>query len=532
MSLIIPNFQDSHDQELVDLPEVVLAQMLQQAEEPVQLAFLQQSYTLNRDLQTTGLQDVPYWNAFDDLQQVQERAGLPLTIYDFPLTDGLEPFFNNSGRQVLLYQDDQLKMEVTVHNKIEVERIIHFLPDGGQQIDNYDDRGFLSTTLWLDSEQHLFKMQWFTPFHEVVAEMAANLKVTISSQFRKEFWQSHYQNLNQLVAEMYKRHFKLPKVVIAAFRSGADQQNRFYLELPAVRKIALLDQNVLLAKVRNAVAADQEVKWVFPSQILEEQFLSQETKQQPQLDTFAIEPYPTAFTLGTSNEFEAQMVYWQFKQQNNETIAASLQQVFPLVLKDEKMIVLLDGNLEQRGLFTALAKQWIADLTAVNPDGNDYQRYFEVGKPEEFSTEAEWLDYLDEQLDEDEIDFDEDQLHQFYQVGNFLARIQVVDDKTDIQNVFSKTRLFIDQGQQADLRKQVLAISTGVPIISFAPTDLVISEGNGFQKTTVEQLPAQISYFLDNLHHWNQSLVDSVELMEKYEADQLLQRWKGVMTNG
>ncbi|WP_395319890.1 accessory Sec system protein Asp1 [Fructilactobacillus frigidiflavus] len=532
MSLIIPNFKDSHGQALVDLPEVVLAKMLQQAEEPVELAFLQQSYTLNRDLQTIGLQDVPYWNAFDDLQQVQERAGLPLTIYDFPLADGLEPLFNNSGNQVLMYKADELKLEVTVHNQIEVEQVIHFLADGSQQIDNYDDRGFLSTTLWLNSEKQIQKMQWFTPFHEVVAEMDAKLKITISSQFRNQFWESNYPNLNELVAEMYQRHFELPKVVIAAFRSGADQQNRFYLELPAIRKIALLDQDVSLAKVQNAVTTDQEVKWVFPSRILKKQFLDQENQQQPKLDTIAIEPYPTAFTLGMSNEFEAQMIYWQFQQQTNETIASSLQPIFPLIFQNEKLVLLLDGTWEQRALFTELAKQWVQTITNVDTNSNDYQRYIEVGKPEEFSTEAEWLDYLDEQIDAEEVDFNQDQMHQFYQVGNFLARIQVVDDKTDLNDVFAKARLFIDQGPQADLRKQILAISTGVPIISFAPTDLVIEEGNGFQNTVVENLPAQISYFLDNLHHWNQSLVDSVGLMEEYEADQLLQRWKGVMTDG
>ncbi|ANZ57693.1 hypothetical protein BGL34_04140 [Fructilactobacillus lindneri] len=188
MSLIIPNFKDCQDKALADLPEVVLAQMLQSDHnQHVQLAFLQQSYTLNRDLQETGLQNVPYWNAFDDIQQVKDRNGLPLTIYDFSLSDGTEPIFNNGNNQIWLYQNNKLKMEVQLHNQIEIEQVTHFLDDGCIRIDNYDDRGFLSTSKWLTHEKEMSKMKWFTPFHEAVAEMNAKNKVTISTHFRKFF---------------------------------------------------------------------------------------------------------------------------------------------------------------------------------------------------------------------------------------------------------------------------------------------------------------------------------------------------------
>lgn len=530
MSLIIPNFKDSQGKALADLPEVVLAQMLQQAQEPVQLAFLQQSYTLNRDLQVTGLQNVPYWNVFDDLQQVKKRDGLPLTIYDFPISEGTEPFFNTNDNQVLLYRGHELKTEVKVHKQIEVEQVKHFLADGSFQIDNYDDRGFLSTSLWLTKEEKPVKTQWFNPFHEVVAEMDNQQKVTIAPKFRASFSQNSYSDVNQLVSELYERHFKRPAVVIAAFRSGADEQNSFYLQLPAIRKIALLDQDVSLAKVRDKVSETQKVKWVFPSQILEKQFLENDTNQQ-KLDTTAIEPYPTAFTLGSSNEIEAQIVYWQFQQQSNETVGTSLTNILPLVLENDNLFLLVDGSKEQMNLIEAVAKQWIRDVTEIDPNGSEYQRYSEVGKPQAFNTEEEWMDYLDEHIDDEKIDFDKDQMHQFYQVGSFLSRIKPVTEKDDINEIFNNIRLFVDQGIQADLRKQILAISAGVPIISFAATDLVEQEGNGFQATTSEELPKQFNYFLQDLHHWNQSLVDSVSLMEKYEANQLLQRWKVVMTD-
>ncbi|WP_318529184.1 accessory Sec system glycosyltransferase Asp1 [Fructilactobacillus lindneri] len=331
---------------------------------------------------------------------------------------------------------------------------------------------------------------------------------------------------------MYRKRFKLPSVAIAAFRSGADLQNQFYLQLPAVRKIALLDQDVSLAKVRDKVSSNQKVKWIFPSQILEKQFTKSETSHHKKLDTTAIEPYPTDFNLGASNEFEDQIVYWQFKQQSNETIEKSLTNILPMVLKNEKIILLMDAPTAQQNLIKSLAKQWIKSITTVDPDGSDYQKYFEIGKPQSFSTEAEWIDYLDEHLEDEPEFLGSEQIHQFYRVGNFLSRIKFVTEKDDINEIFSKIRLFIDQGVQADLRKQILAISTGVPIISFAVTDLVNQGGNGFQKTTSGQLLEQVNYFLQDLHHWNQGLVDSVSLIEEYEPDKLLKRWKVVMTDG
>lgn len=192
----------------------------------------------------------------------------------------------------------------------------------------------------------------------------------------------------------------------------------------------------------------------------------------------------------------------------------------------------MDAPTAQQNLIKSLAKQWIKSITTVDPDGSDYQKYFEIGKPQSFSTEAEWIDYLDEHLEDEPEFLGSEQIHQFYRVGNFLSRIKFVTEKDDINEIFSKIRLFIDQGVQADLRKQILAISTGVPIISFAVTDLVNQGGNGFQKTTSGQLLEQVNYFLQDLHHWNQGLVDSVSLIEEYEPDKLLKRWKVVMTDG
>ncbi|USS88648.1 accessory Sec system protein Asp1 [Fructilactobacillus cliffordii] len=531
MVLIIPNFQDAHGQSLADLPEVWLAKMLQQADEPVELAFLQSSLTLKRDLQRLGLQDIVYWSAFADLQQVDGIEGLPLTLYDFPFTDGLDPFFINGENRVLLYRDGVLEMEIVVHHQLEVEQVVYYRSDGSREINYYSDDGFLSTKTWINNNNQTTWQEWYTPLRQLVFWMDAEQIFHVSPEFQSQFAQSTYANLELMIQERFEQHFHKPTNVIAAYRAGVPATNRFHLSLPAERMVALLEPAIHLDQVNQLRQQLPQVNWVFPSHNLVQQFQAEyESKEDQRLS--AIEPYPTSFSPGLSNEFEAQFVYWQVVGQSEEQIEQAVNSLLPKLLSDDKLVLLITGDANSKQLLQLKQQEWILTHLKVDVLGSDYQRYVTEAQPHKFQTEAEWLDFIDNQIMDDDAALDDDDLRLFYRANLFANQFQFIEEQDDDESIFQKIRLFIDMGTHADLKKQIQAISAAVPIISTVPTDLIHSGKNGFLNRTIAALPTQLDYFLKDLHHWNQAVVDSVDLMEEYEQDQIIKRWKGVLNHG
>ncbi|USS90021.1 accessory Sec system glycosyltransferase Asp1 [Fructilactobacillus carniphilus] len=531
MVLIIPNFADRQGQPLEDLPEVVLAQMLLQTEQPVELAFLQPTLSLRRDLQELGMPDIPYWDAFADLQEVHDVEGMPVTIHDLTLSGDLIPFFNVGGNRILLYREQKLVAEVQTRNQIEVERITHYCDDGGQQLDEYSADGFLSTTTWLNLSGEVEKKAWFTPFHEPVFTMGPTGNLSIEADFQSHFKQPTYACLEDLVQERYQKHFQVPKQVIVAYRAGATQTNQFHLSLPAAQTVGLLETGVDFSSIVQLSQTYPQLQWVFPSQKLVDQF-QQTTGVKLANPVTAIEPYPTTFSPGGSNELEAQLVYWQIQQQTAEQLAQTVQILMPELLANDKLVLLVGGDEATQNFIRAQQDEWMTTELGVDVNGNDYQSYIELGPPKNFQTEAEWLDYIDDQITDDDAEFNEADLHHFYQASLFNEQVQYLKPKEQTADLFRRVRLFLDMGPQADLKRQVEAISAGVPMISTAPTDLIKEAENGFENQNLFDLAKQMNYFLSNLQHWNQAVVASVDLMEAYERDQLLGRWKGVLDHG
>ncbi|USS93662.1 accessory Sec system protein Asp1 [Fructilactobacillus ixorae] len=531
MTLIIPNFQDAHGRPLADLPEVGLAKLLQQAEEPVELAFVQSSLTLKRELQQLGLQDIPYWDVFADLQHVESIEGLPLNVFDFPTPAGYEPFFNPSNNQVCLYKDNTLAVEITVHNQLEVERVVYFEPDGVRRINYYSDAGFLSTTVWLNTTNQIIRQEWYTPLQQVVFWRDEAQQFQIDPAFQSEFSLSTYPSLQSIIKERYERHFHTPEHVVAAYRSGVMMEDQFHLSLPAQHMVALLEPEVNLDKVAQLKRQFPATQWVFPSQKLAQRFQTEYDDDSEQV--VAIEPYPTSFNPGLSNEFEAQFVYLQLRNQTEAQIAQLVEGVLPELQQDENMVLLVAGDDASRQLMQLYQRRWIWQHLGVDVNGDEFTTYTEAAQPRNFQTESEWLDYIDNEVIRDDVELTEADLHRFYRASLFQSQIQLIKEQDQSSaELFQKVRLFVYMGMHADLKKQIQAISAGVPIISTTPTDLVRTGENGFYNQDLATLPDQLNYFLQDLHHWNQAVVASVDLMEEYEQDQLLERWKGVLKHG
>ncbi|PGE32468.1 accessory Sec system glycosyltransferase Asp1, partial [Bacillus cereus] len=94
---------------------------------------------------------------------------------------------------------------------------------------------------------------------------------------------------------------------------------------------------------------------------------------------------------------------------------------------------------------------------------------------------------------------------------------------------FQRVRLFIDDRQKYDFLSHSLAVSAGIPILSKTPSPYLVHGKNGLLYEEDEDLLKTIRAYLTDPDLWNQSLVESVEIIENNSAEGLIEKWKEVL---
>lgn len=92
-------------------------------------------------------------------------------------------------------------------------------------------------------------------------------------------------------------------------------------------------------------------------------------------------------------------------------------------------------------------------------------------------------------------------------------------------------RLVVDLRETPDPFLQIVAVSMGIPQIASAKTAFLSNYENGRILRKLRDLPDCLSYYLDSLTNWNAAMVSSEEIVKQYSTEELLKKWKGVLSS-
>lgn len=106
-----------------------------------------------------------------------------------------------------------------------------------------------------------------------------------------------------------------------------------------------------------------------------------------------------------------------------------------------------------------------------------------------------------------------------YQIKNFF-------NENDIIKELEKTRLIIDLNEEPNLYTQIAGISAGIPQINKTKTEYVDHLKNGYVLTKVEEIEKAMNHFLKALKPWNESLIYSIEKIQEYTGQRLIEKWE------
>ena len=90
----------------------------------------------------------------------------------------------------------------------------------------------------------------------------------------------------------------------------------------------------------------------------------------------------------------------------------------------------------------------------------------------------------------------------------------------------NKARVFVEQTEASDFFIHSLAVSAGIPLVLRKKSPYLGDGKNGVILEDESCLVQVVKKYLINRDSWNQNVVESVEVIQAYSAEGLLQKWK------
>lgn len=523
---------------------VRLAQLSRDTDLPLMVLLFQEAPGLRYQLNFNGLFGIPWWSAFDAIQGITLPVGLPFDQADIIIPQGSELVYN--GDSILVVQGSQHLGTIHRRSDVGVWDVWWDMAEQGHRIDQYDDRGFLSTRTWYDHNNQVVKKEWLDMAGQWVLRQTDH--ITVAPRDQDRFNQTEYPNITSVVGEYINRFLSSQSEKNTLVGLANDQSVTFTPFIP---------QNTIQHYFVTSLQDDALTKLVptTASVIANTSILADQVharlKEIPGGDRVSVRvipPFSTTLQLGRSNEVAAVIAYWHVNGLADTKADVMFSDFLELLKQDEDKALIVDADSDaQSNHFQQTALVYAARESDVPLDSALFARIRAIvngdeppaqeppHKAPEVTTAMEQAAVEEAKAvekKEKEKKKKEDDL--ISSVQAFLDRItyQVRADYEQVVQDFATVRVLVDLGNEPDLFMQIAAISAGIPQINHVRTGYVTDHKNGLIIDQLSTLPEALTYYLDSLHHWNLALVVNAQLIDQYSEEHTQALWQEVFTNG
>ena len=379
-------------------------------------------------------------------------------------------------------------------------------------IDYMDDRGFISSRLYYNEgkpyfhEYLRFDGQWI--LREMLIE--ENRSVMVNEAFFHAFKKESYANIGEVVSEKMKEH-------LMALIPGRDQ---LVLAAHPANLAFLQDTASGVKKVLSFYGDRQPLSaenFVLYFDMIDAQLLitdSEKTKEaisvfSPSLaqKTHRITSFDSRLRLGSSQERKESKIYYYIKE-NELPTKNQLKKILEVLGQHplfEVVFAFYNGAPER----VKEVEQQLEELISSEQNLNLVQ------SPAQLEVLGE-NQIIDKEFVQDAPDYR-------FVVKNF-------SNENDIIQELEKTRLIVDLSEEPNLYTQIAGISAGIPQVNRVQTEYVDHLKNGYVLSKGDkELEKAITHFLLELKPWNEALVYSIEKIQEYTGQRLIEKWEGWM---
>lgn len=492
------------------------------------LLFSHQMPDLRRLLYRVGLEDFPWVNVYDDVQQIRIKSGIPFTIHDLVLPDGVTPLFMD--RDVYYFSGAERVMQVHFHDDGFVYWIKRNLPDGGNVFEQFDDRGFISTRT-ITEKNGSVKKYWLNEYgHTVLIQSEDGIDVLPDQ--RNRFSASHYHDMQEIVYEfLMKQSMRIEQSLQVITSLNTDM-----LELrngqPLLKQMIFLVNQRLNLTDKDRMMVNPKDIFIFPTsadqQLFVRNFEEKDGKSKvSKISKYVIPQYATTLNLGISNETALDLIYWRLGNIREDEGRRLFRNFLDTLQHQDDQSLVIEGTEKQIEVFEHQMIAFADDTFDVDLKGKEYK---------------EVANFIADQRSGKPIAGLNERAKKVHALPNWpqlsaaefiVSRVHLQVAKREVQEeTMHQARVYIDTETIPDLRLMMLAISNGVPLVVRQASTLVHDHQNGIViQDLTDTLPAY-QFFLQTLRRWNESIVVNSQLIDDFSAEHLIQQWKEVMTLG
>ena len=497
---IAPWYQPTQSYEFDDTVNQI--RMFRNAGEDTELLCLAWSPNLRQFLHRQSLYPIPYWSAFDELQNVRIRKPAVFSYLELSWPEDVEWVYLPS--RLMAYRSAFGKtacadfasarykyacVELTENGTLcWVEYYENGLPE---KRDIYDDRGFCSASLFFQNGE------------EERQEDRRTGAVCISEEARGDFEKESYPSAKELIREKlafyFRQHREREAVVIAANRQHDGMILQTLREVPGQRIVLSFFENRFDLQDEKALQEDTEDACLIVTDTEHTARLIEDAGVTGK-NICDISPFDTRLSLGKSQRIRELKVFMPLDGLEGVLLEKALVQVFSYMQKNQDVVLLAGTKKDTQHEQLALKEKLEEVLAGME------ERGLVVSVPWEQEEEAEEQE----------------------NTAKKTARIAVTPyhSENDMIRILYDTRLILDVRDQPDLYLQIAGISAGIPQVNYRYTRYVKHRKDGYIIQNINYITGALEYYLDGLSGWNEALVYCVQEISRYTGGTLVEQWK------
>lgn len=482
--------------------------MFHQVDEDVRLMVLNYQPHFRYYLHKQDLLQTTYWSFFDDIQNISAVNVKPLSFKELNWPDNVHFLYSPFA---ILVRRGNIDF-ATIHFAQDGNLFyIEFLEEG-RVTKHYlfDDRGFLSSILYFDTEGHdLFQDYlnesgvWQVREHlQPREEGQIEINEDADLIFQKRFYLDWQQLIQERLMVLKKRELKSQdKLVIASHVQHNDlildifpEQQKVFSFFGDRLPLELTPSNQRLIEQASLLVVDRKKQEEKLRQLIRASGRSQK-------ELLRVSPYDTRLRLGHSQMLKEQDIYFFLDGLTHLEIEQTLAILLDFMATHDDVTISLVTFDRNRHLNDQ--EKWISNYIHENLNPDDFFQVAETGN--------------ENQLEED--------------VEMELSRVSfhLLTKENDIITALDTARLVLDLSDEPDIYTQIASISAGVPQINRVETDFVNHRKNGWVLSPEDNLETALHFYLDGLANWNRSLVYTVQKMTDYTSGRILEQWRQLL---
>lgn len=463
------------------------------------------------------------------IEMVTDRFALnyaPLTLNDLHFPNVWERTYTRGS--VLLSQDGRIKAEV-FFNAFGFVSQVHYPTRLGKEIQVYSEKGALLTQSSFDSSGEEIEQRIYDEGGQLILSRSGG-NIFIDKSYQKRFRKKIYQNFKEVSMELI--YLALVNFNPKEDRLVVDGTNAWLMSLieeidfpESVLYIFSGSSQVSLSQVSEYLSLIQKGKGMITDNLrFQEEINKENWALQSKLHFMPL--YPATLSLGESNNFLEATVYWQIEVFDAQT-SARFEKFLEMKLGTQELCLIIEsGQEEDVKKVEDYLRRFITgrfETSMSSPEYGLVKQYYEALENEEMTPGLR--DLFQATKRENPMFNQVIEAYLFYIGIRVRTRASVEALKVD----FQKVRMFIDQRQKAQFLSHALAVSAGIPILSKTPSPYLVNGKNGLIYQGDEDLVEAVHAYLTEPDLWNQSLVESVEVIENNSAEGLIEKWKEVL---